>query len=138
MPGTASRRQLLRHTTPHPACPRPTPDYDLKVLQRQAEAAQLPLLRHARFLDTYRLAQGLKLRGPNNRGGLGDLHELYTGAPHDGAHRALADCRANDAVLRGMLGHMFGGSSLQGEAGAAWGCAWGCVLVPASVHLQPI
>lgn len=94
--------------------PSPPADYDLKLLQRQAQETQLPLLRHARFLDTLRLAEHLRIPGTGNS--LGDLHRLFTGAAHDGAHRALADCRANETVLRGLLGHMFPGG-LPGEMG---------------------
>lgn len=99
--------------TPLPATSPPA-DYDLKLLQRQAQEAQLPLLRHARFLDTLRLAEHLRIPGTGNS--LGDLHRLFTGAAHGGAHRALADCRANETVLRGLLGHMFPGG-LPGEMG---------------------
>ena len=68
----------------------------------------MPLLRHAAYLDTLSLSKevhGSAVGAPGQPQSLalGALYRHYTLEPPSVAHRALADCVSNAAVLRGLL-----------------------------------
>lgn len=68
--------------------------FDLRILQKHFDRAGVEWsYRGARIVDAERLEQIAVPRSLSN------LHEKYTGKPHDDAHGALSDVRASTTVL---------------------------------------
>ncbi|KAK2077937.1 hypothetical protein QBZ16_003805 [Prototheca wickerhamii] len=106
--------------------------FDLPMIQGQAAALGLPPLRAVRALDTLLLARGLQSRHAFPALRLGALYAHFTGRGLEGAHRAMADVRANAAVLEGLLACVGArAESLLGPPGAAGaGLPAGSVVAP--------
>lgn len=81
--------------------------FDFPKLHRQANSTGLPLLRHARFLDTSSLAR-VVFPSPGEPGQPKDrkletLYTFFSGERPDVSHRAVEDCRSNLLVLQHLL-----------------------------------